>query len=229
MASLPFPFIPRHFTIIAALTIGIPGFFLALAPNDRRARTGFLARVLRFAIPAGLVAGIATMTAYLVARRHDELTLDQQRTVAVIMLFIVAMWVLAILARPLNAWRLGLVAAMGGAFVAVLVIPPLRDYFDLPDPDRRHDAGRHRHRRHRRRVSRAGLAPARLGPPPAELAARTCARSSVAADSRLVRSRRSGVGQAGLGGRCRGRRRRRRPRPPGRSSGPGAGGGRRRR
>ena len=134
VASLPFPFIPRHFTIISALTIGIPGFFLALAPNERRARPGFLSRVLRFAIPAGLVAGIATMTGYLVARRHDELTLSQQRTVAVIVLFIVALWVLAILARPLNAWRLGLVLAMGGAFVAVLVIPPLRDYFDLPIP-----------------------------------------------------------------------------------------------
>ncbi|MGZ4760480.1 MAG: HAD-IC family P-type ATPase, partial [Acidimicrobiales bacterium] len=57
--SLPFPFIPRHFTIISALTIGIPGFFLALAPNERRAEHGFLPRVLRFAIPAGLVAGIA--------------------------------------------------------------------------------------------------------------------------------------------------------------------------
>ena len=62
VAGLPFPFIPRHFTIISALTIGIPGFFLALAPNERRAEPGFLPRVLRFAIPAGLVAGIATMT-----------------------------------------------------------------------------------------------------------------------------------------------------------------------
>ena len=134
VASLPFPFIPRHFTIISSLTIGIPGFFLALAPNNRRARPGFLGRVLRFAVPAGLVAGAATMTAYLVARQHSELSLDQQRTVAVIVLFIVALWVLAILARPLNAWRLGLVLAMGGAFVAVLVLPPFRNYFDLPVP-----------------------------------------------------------------------------------------------
>ncbi len=132
--SLPFPFIPRHFTIISALTIGIPGFFLALAPNERRAEPGFLPRVLRFAIPAGLVAGIATMSGYLLARRHDELTLDQQRTVSVIVLFIVAVWVLAILARPINAWRLALVLLMGGAFVGVLLIPPLRRYFDLPVP-----------------------------------------------------------------------------------------------
>jgi len=132
--SLPFPFIPRHFTIISALTIGIPGFFLALAPNDRRAEHGFLHRVLRFAIPAGVVAGVATMAGYLVARRHDELTLAQQRTVAVMVLFIVALWVLAILARPLNAWRLGLVLAMGGGFVITLTVAPFRNYFDLPVP-----------------------------------------------------------------------------------------------
>jgi cation-transporting ATPase E len=134
VASLPFPFIPRHFTIISALTIGIPGFFLALAPNERRARPGFLSRVLRFAIPAGVVAGVATMTAYLIARQHDELSLDQQRTVAVMVLFIVALWVLAILARPVNAWRMGLILTMAGAFLVVLEVPPLRDYFDLPVP-----------------------------------------------------------------------------------------------
>jgi len=77
---------------------------------------------------------VLTASGYLVARRHDELTLDQQRTVAVIVLFIVAVWVLAILARPMNAWRLALVLLMGGAFVGVLVIPPLRRYFDLPVP-----------------------------------------------------------------------------------------------
>ena len=54
----PFPFLPRHLTLIAALTIGIPGFFLALAPDARRARSGFLPRVLRFAIVSGpIVAG----------------------------------------------------------------------------------------------------------------------------------------------------------------------------
>ncbi len=35
-----FPFLPRHLTLIGALTIGIPSFFLALAPNAERARAG---------------------------------------------------------------------------------------------------------------------------------------------------------------------------------------------
>ena len=137
VVGLPFPFIPRHFTIISSLTIGIPGFFLALAPNARRARPNFLARVLRFAVPAGVVAATATLIAYGVTLGGDEAqaSVEESRTVAVIVLFIVAMWVLGILARPFNSWRLGLVGSMAGAFFLVLAIPGLRDYFELPLPN----------------------------------------------------------------------------------------------
>jgi cation-transporting ATPase E len=134
VGRLPFPFIPRHFTIISGLTIGIPGFFLALAPNARRARTGFLRRVLRFAVPAGLVAATATTVAYLLARADDAVTLPEARTVAVATLFAVAMWVLVVLSRPFNAWKLALVLAMVAAFVGALTIPFVKDYFDLIIP-----------------------------------------------------------------------------------------------
>jgi len=134
VGRLPFPFIPRHFTLISALTIGVPGFFLALAPNARRAQPGFLPRVLRFAIPTGAVAAITTFVAYLMARAQSDVSLEQARTVAVITLFLVALWVLVILARPLNVWRILLIAAMGVAFLGALRIPWVRDYFDLVMP-----------------------------------------------------------------------------------------------
>ena len=134
VGRLPFPFIPRHFTIISALTIGIPGFFLALAPNARRAEPGFLARVLRFAIPTGVVAATSTFTAYLMARSQSDVSLEEARTVAVITLFLVALWVLVILARPLNLWRVALIGAMGAAFLGALMIPWVRDYFALELP-----------------------------------------------------------------------------------------------
>ncbi len=134
VARIPFPFIPRHFTIISSLTIGIPGFFLALAPNNRRARTGFLTRVLRFAVPAGLVSSVAVLVAFGIARNDGDVSLEQARTVAVITLFVVTLWVLEILARPINAWRGALVGAMGIAFVGALSIPWFRTYFELPLP-----------------------------------------------------------------------------------------------
>src|SRR4029079_14733373 len=59
------PFLPRHLTLVSAVTIGIPAFFLALGPNKRRYVPGFLRRVLRFAVPAGAVAGIAVTVSYL--------------------------------------------------------------------------------------------------------------------------------------------------------------------
>src|SRR5207248_3107282 len=69
--TLPFPFLPRHLTIVSSLTIGIPGFFLALAPNSQRFRPGFVRRVLHFAVPAGTVAAAATFSAYALARAED--------------------------------------------------------------------------------------------------------------------------------------------------------------
>ena len=136
IGRFPFPFLPRHFTIISSLTIGTPGFFLALSQNNRRAVSGFLRRVLRFAIPAGVIAAIATLTAYLIERSSDVPT-EQARTVAVITLFTVAIWVLAILCRPMSWWKYLLLIAMVIGFVGVLVIPGLRNYFELPLPDAR--------------------------------------------------------------------------------------------
>ena len=77
VARLPYPFLPRHLTIVSALTIGIPAFFLALAPNQRRYEPGFVARVLRFAVPRGTLAAVATFSGYYLARADGSLTLDQ--------------------------------------------------------------------------------------------------------------------------------------------------------
>ena len=131
----PFPFFPRHLTIVSSLTIGIPAFFLALAPSDRRAETGFVGRVLRFAIPAGVVAAAATFTGYSLARDDNAVTQVEAQTVATIVLFLVAMWVLAILARPFTPARALLVGLNGLAFVIVLIVPYLRDWFALTLPE----------------------------------------------------------------------------------------------
>jgi cation-transporting ATPase E len=134
IAVLPFPFLPRHLTLVGSLTIGIPAFFLALAPNDRRAKPGFVKRVLVFAIPAGITAAAATFTGYAVTRLEEDISLEEARTTAALVLMGVGLVVLARLARPLTGWRRVLVLSMLGAFIAVLVIPPLRDFFDLDMP-----------------------------------------------------------------------------------------------
>ncbi len=127
---LEFPFLPRHFTLISSLTIGIPGFFLALMPNTERFRPGFLRRVLLFAVPAGVICAAAALGTYLVVLSMGE-PLADARSAATIALFVVTFAVLLHSARPLNLLRLGVCAAMLGSFVAVLLIPWLSNFFAL--------------------------------------------------------------------------------------------------
>ncbi|MFJ8472118.1 HAD-IC family P-type ATPase [Kitasatospora sp. NPDC094011] len=127
----PYPFLPRHSTVLSTLTIGVPAFFLALAPNNERARTGFVKRVLRLAVPGGVIAGTGTFVAYSLARADHATDLKADTSVATLTLFLIAIWVLAIVARPYNWWRLLLIGTMGAAFALVLVVPPLSDFFQL--------------------------------------------------------------------------------------------------
>ncbi|MEO7398542.1 MAG: HAD-IC family P-type ATPase [Ilumatobacteraceae bacterium] len=131
-----FPFLPRHLTLVGTFTIGVPAFFLALAPNDKAVRAGFLGRVLRIALPGGLLASLATFIAYTVARHTNGLELAQERTTATVVLAASAILILARVARPLAMWKIGLILAMTAFLALTLVLPPLRRYFELVDPPR---------------------------------------------------------------------------------------------
>jgi cation-transporting ATPase E len=139
VAHLPFPFLPRHITLVGTLTIGVPGFFLALAPTDERARPGFVPRVLRFAIPAGLMCAFAAFAAYAVARLNAASDLTADRSTATLTLFLVAFFALALIARPYTAWRLGLLAAMATLFAAVALVPIAARVAALSFPDLRNN------------------------------------------------------------------------------------------
>jgi cation-transporting ATPase E len=133
---LLFPFQPIHVTIAAWFTIGIPAFVLSLAPNRERAHTGFVRRVMLSALPSGLVVGLATFTSYLLAYQGRASTLTEQTqasTAALITLLVSALWVLAVVARPYEWWRVALVAASALAYVVIFSIPLARKTFML-DP-----------------------------------------------------------------------------------------------
>jgi cation-transporting P-type ATPase E len=134
IARLPFPFLPRHLTLISTLTIGVPAFILALAPNAARARPHFVARVARFAVPAGLVAAGATYLAYVEAREDSSTSLTAARTLATVVLAAIALWVLAILERGGVRRERWLVPAMGSILLLCLAIPASRDFFALTIP-----------------------------------------------------------------------------------------------
>ena len=130
---LPYPFLPRHLTIIDTLAIGIPSFFLALAPNTRRYLPGFTGRVLRFAIPAGSIVAAATFAAYALARARG-LPLVQQRTAATLVTLILSLCVLVLLAAPLTWRRIVLVGAVLAGFVLLFPVPAVRRFYALQLP-----------------------------------------------------------------------------------------------
>ncbi|WP_405616315.1 HAD-IC family P-type ATPase [Streptomyces sp. NBC_01508] len=131
--QVEYPFLPRHLTLISTLTIGVPAFFLALAPNKERAKPNFVRRVMRYSIPSGVIAAATTFTTYLLARAHysGPGSLSAETSAATLTLFLISMWVLAIIARPYTWWRVGLVVAMAFCFLVVLVVPTLQDFFAL--------------------------------------------------------------------------------------------------
>ncbi|GAA5075007.1 HAD-IC family P-type ATPase [Nocardia iowensis] len=131
-----YPFLPRHVTIAAWFTIGIPAFILSLAPNNERARSGFVRRVMRLAIPSGVVIGIATFVAYLIAYAGPEASAQQKEqagTTALITLIMIAVWVLAIVARPYVWWKVVLIATSVAAYLLLFTVPFTREFFKL-DP-----------------------------------------------------------------------------------------------
>jgi cation-transporting ATPase E len=131
---LLFPFQPIHVTIAAWFTIGIPAFVLSLAPNNERAHRGFVRRVMTSALPSGLVVGVATFISYLAAyqgREATEIEQTQASTAALITLLVTMVWVLAVVARPYEWWRVALVALSGLAYVVIFSIPLAQKTFML--------------------------------------------------------------------------------------------------
>ncbi|HUK45293.1 MAG TPA: HAD-IC family P-type ATPase [Gaiellaceae bacterium] len=138
LSATAYPLLPRQLTLAASLTIGVPAFFLALAPSiGRYSPTGFLRGLAAFAIPAGTAAGLAVVSSYLFALNVLGLRLEMARTVAVTALILVGLYL--ILALEAVGWRRGtavsaLCAGLLGAYVGVLVVPWTREFFTLAAP-----------------------------------------------------------------------------------------------
>jgi len=134
LAGSPFPFLPRQLTLIGTFSIGVPGFFLALAPNHALVRPGFLDRVLRFSLPAGVVAGAVTFSLYEWVRRLDGVSLAEARTSATITLLALGLTILVQISRPLRRWKVLLAAAMATLYGATMAVPSGRSFFELTVP-----------------------------------------------------------------------------------------------
>lgn len=138
LTQIPYPYLPRHITYIGALTIGMPAFILALAPNTRRYMPGFLKRVVTFALPGGIATALSVLlAAWLLPPvmgwnvTGDAADLSALRATSAIILFAMGVFVLARVARPLNGWRGVLVAVFAAAGVIGAFVPFVANFFAL--------------------------------------------------------------------------------------------------
>lgn len=133
-----YPLLPRQFTIASTVTIGIPAFILALAPSTGSWRPErFLQEVARFAIPAGVAIGIGIVAGYLLARYGFDLSLMRSRTVATGIVVVCGLAVVIRIESGNERRRLevaALCAVMLLVFAIALVVPALRQFYELATP-----------------------------------------------------------------------------------------------
>lgn len=137
-APIAYPFLPRQLTIISTLTVGLPGFVLALSAGEGRVRRERLATDLaRFALPLGVYAGVVIGAAYLVARGVLDRPLPEARTVAVGAGIAAGLAVVAAVERVggrVRPWVWILIAADASVAVAGVTVGRLREFFELATP-----------------------------------------------------------------------------------------------
>jgi cation-transporting ATPase E len=134
-----FPFLPRHLTLAAFLTIGIPSFVLALMPSDGPLYRGRLLRALAaFAVPAGLAIAIASILSFFLVDTVAGASLEAGRTAATTTLIVLGLAFILLLERgpgrehiAIQSNMLAMVAGLGALYAGILAIAPLRDFFEM--------------------------------------------------------------------------------------------------
>jgi len=140
LAPIAYPFLARQITIASTLTIGVPAFFLALAPSEGPVRReGFMRSLIAFVVPAGVVSAATIIAGYLVVRGPLDASVTEGRTAAVLLttgmgLAIVVEVERGLERRRVRPWVWAMVAAFALALVLGLQVPFFRDYFALTEP-----------------------------------------------------------------------------------------------
>ncbi len=134
-----FPFLPRHLTLAAFLTIGIPSFVLALAPSDGPLYRGRLLRALgAFAVPAGIATALGSILSFFLVDTLFGGSLNAGRTAATTTLIVLGLSFVLLLERgpgrehiAIQSYMLALVAGLGALYALILAAAPVRDFFEM--------------------------------------------------------------------------------------------------
>lgn len=128
VAAFAYPFVPRHITLISALTIGLPGFFLALERNFERVKGGFIKNIIMKALPAALT-DIFIIGATLILSYEFKIDQPVTSTMATVLMFFVGVAMLIYISQPLNKSRIIIIAGVVVLFILAVIL--LGGFFNL--------------------------------------------------------------------------------------------------
>lgn len=130
-AGFPYPLLPIQLSMISALCIGVPSFFLALEPNYARVEGHFMAGVLRRAFPGGLASLFVVLAAEAFLHVFD-MPVEMLYTACTALVAFVGMLVLFHVCRPFNWKRVALYGAMVvGLVFCFSCLQPIFEYTNL--------------------------------------------------------------------------------------------------
>lgn len=123
--TLPYPVTSAQMSLVSALTIGIPGFILAMEPNSARIKGRFLPNVVGRALPGGLTNLFLVLGAILFCLVF-ELPEDMMGTICTVILCVVGLMVVHRTCKPYDLLRRAMMVALAVGFgICVLVLPEL--------------------------------------------------------------------------------------------------------
>jgi cation-transporting P-type ATPase E len=139
ITGFAFPFLPRHLTVAATFTIGIPSFVLALAPSEGPLYRGRLLRALSaFAIPAGIGCAAGSLLSFFLVDTVFGGSLEDGRTAATTTLIVLGLCFILLLERgpgrehiTIQSYMLAMIAVLGALFALGLAAEPVRSFFDM--------------------------------------------------------------------------------------------------
>ncbi len=134
-----YPFLPRQLSLAAAVAVGTPAFFLALAPSSGPwSPRGFLRDVSSFSVPAGIATGLGVLSSYLFCLNILDRSVIEAQTVATTVLVVVGLYLVVVLEAS-GRRRILAVTALCGVLFALyclaLALPVTREFFSLHVPN----------------------------------------------------------------------------------------------
>jgi cation-transporting ATPase E len=142
LLGLDFPFLPRHGSLTALLTLGIPAVFISISVPPPDAGRDFTRSVLRWALPASLALAAAAIIVHLLTQGLLDRSIEEARTLVSLTMGITGLFFMVevlgfqgaswrSLTRPVLTTLLGALLVAG--FLATIYTPRLRRFFDFTE------------------------------------------------------------------------------------------------